>query len=511
MRVISAPKGDPIRTAEALSRAGKLQDALCVLDEARAKDPANAEIVLGLARVARRLSMPEAASRCAAAALELAPDSIEAVVERAIALRALGRHDDAAEMLRLRISQTPGKAELWLALANTVREQGLFPAGEAFLREALRLNPGSAEARANLADILFDRGDAKLALELYDQAVKRAPRNAQMRLNRALILLYSGELKAGWRDYERRLEIEDRRIERRFPEKPPARWDGTPRRGRSLLLMAEQGLGDQMLFASLIPELLEQSDGPLIIECEPRLVPLFERSFRPAQVHSYRAISEGGRVFVSYDWLPVAGGADLMLEIGSLPRLLKPNLDCVPEVCAPLVPCPEEIENWRHWLNTLGTKPKIGVCWRSGKLGGLRDVQYAPIALWRAFLASIDAEFVMCQYDERSEEIAELETSGRQLHIPPGLDQKNEIDRLAGLLAGLDAVVCAPTAVSVLAAAVGTPTLKLTFAGSWTAFGREREPFLPASQIIRPRQAGDWAEAFSLAAQALALLAPAGG
>jgi ADP-heptose:LPS heptosyltransferase len=249
----------------------------------------------------------------------------------------------------------------------------------------------------------------------------------------------------------------------------------------------------------------------LIIECEPRLVPLFERSFRPAQVHSYRAISEGGRVFVSYDWLPVAGGADLMLEIGSLPRLLKPNLDCVPEVYAPLVPCPEEIENWRHWLNTLGTKPKIGVCWRSGKLGGLRDVQYAPIALWRAFLASIDAEFVMCQYDERSEEIAELESSGRQLHIPPGLDQKNEIDRLAGLLAGLDAVVCAPTAVSVLAAAVGTPTLKLTFAGTWTAFGREREPFLPASQIIRPRQAGDWAEAFSLAAQALALLVPAGG
>lgn len=500
----SAPKGDPVKTADALVRAGKLQDALEILDSARAADPGNADIVLGLARVARRLSMPEAASRCAAAALELAPDSIEAVVERSIALRALRRHDEASDMLRLRISQTPEKAELWLALANTVREQGLLSAAEAFLREALRLNPGSAEGRANLADILFERGEVGPARELYDQAIKRAPRHAQMRLNRALILLHAGDLKAGWRDYEWRLEIDERRIDRHFTGKAPVRWDGSDRRGRALLILAEQGLGDQILFSSLIPELLERGDGPLIIECEPRLVSLFERSFRPAQVHSYQAISEGGHTRIDYDWL--ASAPPLMIEIGSLPRLLKNNLDNVPEFFAPLAPDPEAIEAWRRWLLSLGQGPKIGLCWRSGKVGSLRDLQYAPPERWRDFVGATGATFIMCQYSHTSEEVAALEASGRPVHIPPGLDQKHEIDRLAALLSNLDALVSAPTTVASLAAAVGTPTLKLTYSGSWTAFGRAREPFLPAAQIVTPSAAGDWVQVFAQAQTELARL-----
>ncbi|MFO1187072.1 MAG: tetratricopeptide repeat protein [Alphaproteobacteria bacterium] len=508
MRAQAAASRNPVRAADALVRAGRLRDALELLDGARAKDPANADIVLGLARVARRLAMPEAAAGCAAAALDLAPDSVEAVVERVIALRALAQHEEAVEMLRVRIAARPEQAELWLALANTVHEQGETEAAETFLREVLRLNPESAEARANLADLLFDRGEIKDALALHAEAVRRAPKNAQMRLNRALALLYAGDLKTGWRDYEARLEIDDRRIARRFAGKTPARWDGSPRRGRALLVMAEQGLGDQIFFASLLPLLVERDEGPVLMECEPRLVPLFARSFKPAHVHPCRPVSEGGEIHVSYDWLEKAGGAALSIELASLPRLLKPALATVPEIYAPLMADAGEAETWRRWLASLGPKPKIGICWRSGKRGGLRDLQYAPLLMWRDFIGHVDAEFVMCQYDERAEEIAALETSGRRLAIPPGLDQRSEIDRLAALLSSLDAVVSAPTVVAMLAAAVGTPTIKLTYSGSWTSFGREREPFLPASHVIRPTCAGDWAEAFQLARQALSPVLP---
>jgi len=506
-----APTSDPVRAADALARAGRLEDALELLDGARTKDPTNADIVLGLARVARRMSMPEAASRCAAAALDLAPEKIEAVVEHSIALRSLGEHTEAVELLRAHIGRCPERAELWLALANTVHEQGEIAAAEEFLREALRLNPRSAEARANLADILFDRGEAASALELYAEAIKRAPRHAQMRFNRALALLYSGDLKAGWRDYEARLEIEDRRIERRFAGKSPTRWDGGPRRARSLLVMAEQGLGDQIFFASLVPKLIERDEGPLIVECEPRLVALFARSFAPARVHACRPLREGGRIHVDYDWLEDAGGADLSIELASLARLLKPELGTVPEIYAPLVADPEEAETWRRWLAGLSTKPKVGVCWRSGKRGGLRDLQYAALSHWRALLEGTDAEFILCQYDDHAEEITELEASGRKLHIPPRIDQKQEIDRLAALLSSLDAVVSAPTVVAMLAAAVGTPTIKLTYSGSWTTLGHTREPFLPASEVIRPTRAGDWAEAFARAQSALLAVLPPRG
>lgn len=511
LRAQPAASSNPVRAADALMRAGRLKEALALLDGARVKDPANAEIVLGLARVARRLAMPEAASRCAAAALELAPDSIEAAVEHAIALRAMSRHGDAVEMLRAHLSQRPEQPELWLALANTVREQGDLAAAETFLHEVLRLNPQSAEARANLADLLFDRGETGAALALYAEAVKRAPGNAQLRFNRALALLNSGDLKAGWRDYEARLGIEDRRIERRFPGRAPARWDGSPRRGRSLLVMAEQGLGDQIFFASLIPQVNERGDGPLLLECEPRLVPLFARSFAPASVHACRPVSDGGQIHVDYDWLEGAGGAALSIELASLGRILKPALDAIPEVYAPLIADAGETETWRRWLLTLGSKPKIGICWRSGKGGGLRDLQYAPLLMWRDFLAGIDADFVMCQYGERAEEIAALNASGRKIHIPPGLDQRSEIDRLAGLLSSLDAVVSAPTAVAMLAAAVGTPTIKLTYSGAWTSFGCAREPLLPAANVIRPARAGDWEDAFRQARAMLRSAAPAPG
>jgi hypothetical protein len=107
---------------------------------------------------------------------------------------------------------------------------------------------------------------------------------------------------------------------------------------------------------------------------------------------------------------------------------------------------------------------------------------------------------IVVQYDLTDEELGQLRAlSGRTLHVPPGLDQRREIDRLAALFSELDAVVSAPTVVPVLSAALGTPSFKITHAGSWTALGTEREAFLPAGRIIRPQQAGDWPEAFAIA------------
>ncbi len=118
--------------ADALARAGKLSHALEVLERARNADPFDARILLELARIAARLSLPEAAERCAAAAQELEPESTEILVERTNALRALSRHDDAIALLRARLREDPPRAELWLALANTVHETGLLGEAETF-------------------------------------------------------------------------------------------------------------------------------------------------------------------------------------------------------------------------------------------------------------------------------------------------------------------------------------------------------------------------------------------
>jgi ADP-heptose:LPS heptosyltransferase len=93
--------------------------------------------------------------------------------------------------------------------------------------------------------------------------------------------------------------------------------------------------------------------------------------------------------------------------------------------------------------------------------------------------------------------------SGREILVPPNLDQKNEIDRTAGLIAALDANVSAPTSVAWLSAALGVPTLKLLYNNTWTSFGKDYEPFAPQCRVITPQVCGNWPDSFAKALTAL--------
>src|SRR5258705_6516432 len=148
--------------------------------------------------------------------------------------------------------------------------------------------------------------------------------------------------------------------------------------------------------------------------------------------------------------------------------------------------------------------PAIGVCWRSGQTAGLRGIQYAPLELWADFIRSCPGTPVSLQYDVRTEELDALQRlSGRRLVLPPKLDQKQEIDRSAAMIASLDAVASAPTSVSWIAAALGVPTFKLLYNNSWTSFGTDYEPFAPACRCMMPTRCGDWRETFAQATEAL--------
>ena len=126
----------------------------------------------------------------------------------------------------------------------------------------------------------------------------------------------------------------------------------------------------------------------------------------------------------------------------------------------------------RTSLASQAAGPFIGICWRSGKLGGSRNLQFAPLEAWGEFLRTARHHRVRAVRRARPEEIAALEqASGRRILVPRGIDQKQELDRACALLSALDAVVSAPTAVSWLAAGAGVPTYKVLYDTSWTSFG----------------------------------------
>lgn len=496
--------GDPYRTGLKHAAEGRHLEAIEAYQAALAVAPDDARVLFALGNTARALGMSEASEDFFRRVLTLEPGRIEASVNLANLLRERGDLAAAEAVLAPALARAPDAAELWLAMGSVERARNDLDAAEHHFREALARQPDYPPALGNLADVLADRGEVDEALALYDRVIKRDGKNPQARLNRAMLHFLKGNLRDAWRDYAARLRIPGKAPR---PEHRIAPWTGGPLKKQRLLVTAEQGIGDQLMFASLVPELVARAaegGGSLILECEPRLVPLFARSFPAARVMPADLDAKGGVVTARYGWLKQLGGANAAVEMGTVPRYLRGDLDSFPAPHAFLVPDAEERQRWSAWLGERGAGPVTGICWRSGKSGGSRGLQYAPLAAWADFLRDLPGEIVCVQYDAGPEEIAELEKlSGRTIHVPPGIDQKQELDRACALLAALDTVVSAPTAVSWLSAGAGVPTFKILYDTSWTAFGRDHEPFAPSCRCLMPDRLGNWPDAFAKAAAAL--------
>ena len=482
-----------------LSSRGNHALAIERFEQALAQSPDDARVLFALGNTARALGLGRPAEAFFRRVLSAEPDRLEALVNLANLLRSQGNFEPAEQLLRPALARNPQSAELLLTLGSLCRETGDPGRAEDYYRQALEQRPDYGPALGNLADLLADGGDIDEALTLYDRVLRQDKDNAQARMNRAVLHLLHGDMKEGWRDYAARLKLTGK-----VPAATHklARWDGSALKRRRLLVTAEQGVGDQIMFASMIPELAAQAG--VVLECEPRLVSLFARSFANATVRPWDAETKGGAATTSYGWLKGVGGATCAIEMGSLPRFLRSSIGSFPKPHAYLVPDAEEAARWR---SRFGAGPSIGICWRSGKSGGHRAVQYAPLVAWAEFIKALPGVLVSTQYDAGAEEIAELERlSGRKIFVPPGLDQKNELDRTCAMLAALDILVSAPTAVSWLGAAAGAATLKILYDISWTGFGESFEPFAPSCKLVRPQSRGNWASAFAKARGIIAQL-----
>lgn len=487
--------------------AGRHLEAIECFEQALAAAPSDTKVLFALGNTARAMGQPGLAREFFAKVLALEPERIEALVNLANLLRQEGQFTAARAILAPALARNPESAELHVTMGSAWRDDGQSDRAAMHYRSALEASPNCAPALANLADILGDAGDSEGALKLFARALKADPRNAQIRLNRAMLHLAAGNLKEGWRDYAARTEI---------PGKVPATkhkfapWTGGRLKAIRLLVRPEQGVGDELMFASLFGELIARAaeeGGSVILECDKRLVPLFARSFPGATVHASDLKSTGGQVSAEYGWLKSVGGATEAVLAGSLPRYMRNRLEDFPAEHSWLIPDLGEQVRWHGVFAGLGPSPAIGICWRSGKQGGHRAVQYAPLAAWGEFLKSLPGSLVSAQYDATADEIAELERiSGRKIFVAQNLDQKNELDRTAAMLSALDVLVTAPTAVAWAGAGLGLKSLKMLYYKGWTSFGQDHEPLAPSCLCLAPDTAGDWPSVFRQALEIIARL-----
>lgn len=467
----------------------------------------HASVAGDLGRLAFRINMPELAAKFFAHFRLNRRDDVEASNNLACALREMNREPEAIEVLKEAIGINPTAPALWNTLGTVLCNMGDAAGSLVFFDEALRLDSNYTKAWHNRAFARSDLGDTAGALSDCEEAMKRPSQpqdTAIIHFARSTMLLAVGRLEEGWKAYESRFSHE-------LYEAPlfyvgGNRWSGQDLKGKRVLLIAEQGLGDEIMLANLLPDVLAQA-GPettVTLAVEKRLVPLFQRSFPETEVLPHRTVTFEGRVWRTVPSIDDWSRFDCWATFGDFLRDHRGSLDAFPNRKGFLTPDPERVAYWKAELEKLGSGPKVGMLWKSLVLTAERARQFSPFEDWEPVLKTEGVVFINLQYGDCETEIAMAKDAfGVEIWQPPGVDLKQDLDEVTALCAAVDLVIGYSNATMNMAGAAGTPCFMLTGASSWTRLGTDYYPWYPSVRCFVTERYGHWEDAMSRMAGAL--------
>ncbi len=453
------------RFPEALASAGRMLELLADSPEGLCQ---RAGILLALQRPAEALADLDRA-------LAIRPDFVEALNDRGNALRDLRRPADALACFDRVLALRPEFAVARCNRGNALCDLGRLDDAAAEFVATIAQDPGMAEAHNNLGTTLTALGRAEAALADYDRAIALKPDYAEARIGRAYNLLLHGRLREGWEQQEWRWRTAKFRPHLR--NLPQPRWRGEPLAGRTLLLYAEQGLGDTIQFcryATLIAERAAGDGGQVVLEVQPPLLPLLRD-----QLAGVRVVAAGAA-------LPPF---DLHCPLLSLPGAFGTELSTIPAPAAYLHAEPARRAHWRERL-AAHEAPRVGLAWSGNPLHSRDGSRSMPLARLLPLLDAGASLFAL-QPEVRPDDRATLAATPAIADLGPAL---TDLVETAAAIAALDLVIAVDTSVAHLAAALGKPVwLLVAFAPDWRWL-REREdsPWYPTMRLFRQPSLGDW-------------------
>jgi len=494
--------------AVSVEKLGHLSKALSFYQRAWELDPNDADIYQNLSLVAWKLDMLPAAEKFLRLFLEMKPGNVDGVINLSGVLRDIGRFDDAVELLRSALFVHEQDPSLWNALGTVLLEKGQPDQSIVFYEEALRLNPEFSRGWHNMAYAAGLIGDRKRAILAGRKALIN-PASAEdretMRYGLGLGLLSVGDIEEGWQEYAARLHPEYEKC-MLFVTDVPQIPVGGELLAKTVLLIGEQGLGDEVMFLNACADLERDigPDGHLKIAVEKRLVSLISRSFPKAEVGGHKTANAEGRTFRVVDWKTDTGNNDGWVPIAQLGAMYRSSLNEFPKTKRFLTPDPMRVEAITRQLADLPEGPKIGISWKSLLMNVARSKYYSPFEAWKQVLQVPGAVFVNMQYGECSEEIAEVQDElGVTVHSIDGLDLKDDLDGVAAACCALDTMIGPMNATTNLGAACGANIWFLTAAEAWPLLGSATNPWYPSAKVFATPTTSAWDETMGQVATSL--------
>lgn len=304
------------------------------------------------------------------------------------------------------------------------------------LHQADSIQPNDSLVLLNLAHAYLWSGRAEIALEYLDRFIEMEPGSIAGYDNKAIALLYLGRFAEGWDHYEQSLGYKYRK-EFAYGDEP--RWQGE--KGQNLIVFGEQGLGDEIIFSSCLHEAMRHANR-VIVDTQPKLRGLFQRSFPSAKVLATRWESA---IKLDEDIRITARAA-----FGTLPRFYRRKREYFsgkPYLTA----CPERRAMYRGLLDSLGPGLKVGLAWRGGETRTGAHVRSLELKQMEPLYTQEGAHFVDLDYMAYCEE----QKQNPYIHHWPWATQTEDYDDTAALVAELDLVISVCTSVVHLAGALG--------------------------------------------------------
>ena len=448
---------------------GQFQTASKLYAEAIEYSPRDATALSNLGAALFNLGEIGKAKSVIQYALELAPNNFESLVNLGSILLKEHKYDEALKISLTAASINPDSALAHNNIGCCFSHLNLHEHALCSYETASMLDPNYFESKLNVALSLGELDRLDEAALIYENLINNS-NIIENDLKNAAKFFYSfnllsrGILDPGWRYYEFGFDCKAMGKNARTPNRifDIPKWNGDLNARGKLLVWREQGIGDEIWFASCLPDLVN-TNLDVTLECSPRLLSSFKRSFPSITVRSEKMPDTTSELNSDFDF---------HIPIGSLPGIFRKTNESFSRAQPYINACEQFEYDFSKRLAQFRHNKLIGISWRSTTLDSSRNRHYTHLSDWFEIINLDGCTFVNLQYGPCESEILELEAlTGKEILRWKDIDLKNDLDRVFSLIKCLDYVISVDNAVMMMAGASGTPSIFISRSNGWSLLG----------------------------------------